>query len=100
MNVDGLPIPKFAAAETELESTIEAILSDTKTAMTRAAASLVLHMRRCPAACPLSDASVPRLSAETQCETHAVRLSVRHQCETQCETQCRDSLDVRRIGSV
>ena len=34
MNVDGLPIPKFAAAETELESTIEAILSDTKTAMT------------------------------------------------------------------
>ena len=63
MNVDGLPIPKFAAAETELESTIEAILSDTKTAMTRAAASLVLHMRRCPAALSV----VRCLSAETQC---------------------------------
>jgi len=76
MNVDGLPIPKFAAAETELESTIEAILSDTKTAMTRAAASLVLHMRRCPAAlsvvrCLSAETQLPRLScrdsvAETQ----------------------------------
>jgi hypothetical protein len=34
MNVDDLPVPKLAAAETERESAIEAILSDTKTAMT------------------------------------------------------------------
>jgi hypothetical protein len=46
MNVDGLPAPKLAAAETERESAIEAILSDTKTAMTRATASLALHMPR------------------------------------------------------
>jgi hypothetical protein len=58
MNVDGLPVPKVAAAETERESAIEAILSDTKTAMTRGTPSLVLHMRpedpktRCPASCP------------------------------------------------
>ena len=73
MNVDGLPIPKFAAAETELESTIEAILSDTKTAMTRAAASLVLHMRRCPAALSV----VRCLSAEAQCRDSVPRLSLR-----------------------
>jgi hypothetical protein len=34
MNVDDLPVPKLAAAETERESPIEAILSDTNTAMT------------------------------------------------------------------
>ena len=88
MNVDGLPIPKFAAAETELESTIEAMLSDTKTAMTRAAASLVLHMRRCPAALSV----VRCLSAETQCRDSAY--------DDLPTTTCRDSLDVRRIGSV
>ena len=63
MNVGDLPVPKLAAAETEYESAIEAILYDTKTAMTRAAASLVLHMRRCPAALSV----VRCLSAETQC---------------------------------
>ena len=63
MNVDGLPVPKLAAAETERESAIEAIPSDTKTAMTRATAGLVLHMRRCPAALSV----VRCLSAETQC---------------------------------
>jgi len=74
MNVDGLPIPKFAAAETELESTIEAILSDTKTAMTRAAASLVLHMRRCPAALSV----VRCLSAETHLMCDGSAPFVRH----------------------
>jgi len=34
MNVGDLPVPKLAAAETEYESAIEAILYDTKTAMT------------------------------------------------------------------
>ena len=43
MNVNGLPVPQLAAAETERESATETILSDTKTAMTRAAASLVPH---------------------------------------------------------
>ena len=34
MNVDELSVPKLAAAETEREPAIEAMLSDTKTAMT------------------------------------------------------------------
>jgi hypothetical protein len=34
MNVDDLPVPELAAPETERESAIETILSDTKTAMT------------------------------------------------------------------
>jgi hypothetical protein len=34
MNVDDLPVPKLAAAETAREPAIKAILSDTNTAMT------------------------------------------------------------------
>ena len=34
MNVDELSVPKLAAAETECESAIEAILSDTNTEVT------------------------------------------------------------------
>jgi hypothetical protein len=34
MNVGDLPVPKLAAAETEYESAIEAILSDAKASVT------------------------------------------------------------------